>query len=163
MFFRELYNFSCFFIYLYVVKFDCDGPSKEYSQVDATPGSFIVSPGYPNYYSNGLFCHIEVLIDHEEDIILYFQTFHMYRATSEACQYDYLYIMPRTWDQLKICGEATPEPIRLTLPITDILDLEFTSRYGQEPGFKIQLQRGKHQPHLTLIILRYYVSLPKYK
>ena len=145
MFFRELYNFSCFFIYLYVVTFDCDGSSKEYSQVTATLGSFIVSPGYPNNYEKALHCHIEVLIDHEEDIILYFQSFHLFGD----CQNDYLYIMPLKWNQMAICGEVTPEPIRLT---SNRLDLEFVSRVGNEPGFKIQLQRGKHQPHLTLII-----------
>ena len=104
-----------------------------------------------------------MLIDHTEDIILYFQSFQMVRAFGE-CERDFLHI--KNPFIRKICGEVTPDPIRLTSIYGQIqLDLKFESRVGNDPGFKIQLETGKYQPHLTptVLTLRYYVSSSKYK
>ena len=125
---------------------DCD--YRQYgivSEVTAAPGSFVVSPGYPNHYRNGLWCEIEVKLEQSENIVLYFLSFSVQKDRS-SCETDYLHVMPGMDDESKICGNeddeelSVPEPIVLT---RDRVHLKFYSDDGVTyQGFKIQLSIG---------------------
>ena len=134
---------------------DCD--YRQYgvvSEVTAAPGSFIVSPGYPNRYRNGLWCEIEVKLEQNENMVLYFLSFSVQTDQwgSSRCETDYLHVMPHMDDELKICGNkdnkelSIPEPIVLT---RDRVHLKFYSDERETyHGFKIQLSIGKSPPIL---------------
>ena len=149
------YNFS---IFLFIVNLDCD--YRQYgvvSEVTAAPGSFIVSPGYPNRYRNDLWCEIEVKLERNENIVLYFLSFSVQTNHRFSCETDYLHIMPGMEDELKICGNednkelSIPDPIVLT---RDRVHLKFYSDERETyHGFKIQLSIGKSPPILKSNIL----------
>ena len=132
---------------------DCD--YRQYgvvSEVTAAPGSFIVSPGYPNRYRNDLWCEIEVKLERNENIVLYFLSFSVQTNHRFSCETDYLHIMPGMEDELKLCGNednkelSIPDPIVLT---RDRVHLKFYSDERETyHGFKIQLSIGKSPPIL---------------
>ena len=78
---------------LYIVKFDCNYDTNRISQVSATPGDFIVSPGYPNYYPKGVFCELVVVLpSYIDDTVLSFQSLDMEDLYIGECYFDYLKI-----------------------------------------------------------------------
>ena len=140
------YDFS---IFLFIVTLNCDylqyGVVRE---VTAAPGSFIVSPGYPNHYRNSLWCEIEVKLEQNENIVLYFLSFSIQKdRRGGICETDYLHVMPGMDDALKMCGNEDNKELSIPDPIVlarDRVHLKFYSDDSETyQGFKIQLAIGE--------------------